>query len=40
MVNIALGDNNDGIIGHKTADEIIKDGITVIHDKVDESYEQ
>ena len=39
VVNIALGDYDDGITGHETADEIINDGITVIHDKVDESSE-
>ena len=35
---IAFGDYDDEITGHETADEIIRDGITVIHDKVD-SYE-
>jgi len=33
LVNIAFGDYSDGISGHESTDEIIRDGIEAIHEK-------
>ena len=34
VINIAFGDYSEGISGHETTEEIIKDGVRAIHDKV------
>ena len=34
VINIAFGDYSEGISGHETTEEIIKEGVRAIHDKV------